>query len=196
MKENLTEKESISLEAPPIEILTSRLKIVRPELTLAKVLFEEINADRERLSRFLPWPPFIKAILDEENYINDIHKKWNEKKAFGWSIFTKETDEFVGNIDFHEVSTTDLHGEIGYWSVSRFEGKGFITEAVKAVESALFSAGVHRISIHCSTNNSRSAKVAQRLSYKHEGTLEQDSFIGDIWHSTHIYAKLNPLQKV
>lgn len=185
----------MKITMPPLEIETPRLKLVRPNKELAQAMFDAVQADRERLARFLPWVEDPKTVADEEKYIAGVHEEWAKQETFAWTMFTKDRQEFIGNIDIHAVITKNLRGEIGYWCVSRFEGQGLVSEAVGAIEKVLFECGLHRIAIHCSTHNDRSAGVAKRLGYQHEGSMKEDSFIGGVWHSTHIYSKINPANR-
>jgi RimJ/RimL family protein N-acetyltransferase len=60
--------------------------------------------------------------------------------------------------------------EIGYWCRTRFEGRGYITEAVRAISRFAFNElGARRLEIRCDARNERSARVAQRAGYQLEG---------------------------
>jgi len=59
-------------------------------------IFESIDKDRARLTKFLPWPPAIKTVQDEANYIDYTHKAWEQHRLFDYSIFYNPGEVFVG----------------------------------------------------------------------------------------------------
>jgi ribosomal-protein-serine acetyltransferase len=68
------------------------------ELALAEKMFEYICQDRERLSRFLPWPPYIKTVADEMKFIEDSLDTWNRNASANYGIFRKSDMEYIGNV--------------------------------------------------------------------------------------------------
>jgi RimJ/RimL family protein N-acetyltransferase len=89
----------------------------------------------------------------------------------------------------------------------RHQGKGFVTEAVRAVMDFCFThLGAHRLRIHCNEMNVRSWRVAERCGFKREGFIRQQHphvLCDDgTWSGDYIYgllcteymnASLNPL---
>ena len=65
-------------------------------------------------------------------------------------------------------------------------------EAVRALETEAFQAGINRIIIRNDTQNLRSARVAKKAGYTLEGIMRQDAW--DDYHKrlrdTNIWAKL------
>ncbi|MBP9707177.1 MAG: GNAT family N-acetyltransferase [Oligoflexales bacterium] len=80
--------------------------------------------------------------------------------------------------------------EIGYWISGVFEGKGYISDALAALEISLFDIGFNRIEIHCSSLNSKSMSVAKRNSYQLEAYLKQEEIKNGAYRDTLIFAKL------
>lgn len=159
---------------------------------MAEQLFGEVEADRERLSRFLPWVPYIKTVADEKNWLTQVKEKWTDNSEYNYVIFTKETSDFVGTVSFIKVRREHKRGEIGYWLVGRFEGQGLMSEATQAMISEIFRCGFNRVEIRCSTLNARSAGVPQRLGFVHEGTVRSEYFVNGAYHDSMIWGKLNP----
>jgi RimJ/RimL family protein N-acetyltransferase len=70
--------------------------------------------------------------------------------------------------------------EIGYWRRKRFEGQGYITEAVKGITRFGFEVmKAERIIIRCDEQNVRSAAVARRAGFTLEGILRLDDRTAD-----------------
>ena len=81
------------------------------------------------------------------------------------------------NVSFH-VSDENKSGEIGYWLADDAVGHGYMQEAIRALESEAFKAGLNRIVIGNDTQNVRSAHVAKRCGYVLEGIMRQDAWDG------------------
>jgi hypothetical protein len=75
----------------------SRIYLKKHDETLAQTMFDYIECDRERLTRFLPWVPFIKTVKDELQYIEEALEDWEECSEFNYGIFRKSDDFYMGN---------------------------------------------------------------------------------------------------
>lgn len=175
---------------PPKQIESARLLLKKHNPKQATLMFEYINKDRKRLQRFLPWPPFIKSPKDELEFIKAMDVAWKDYKNFDFSIFRKEDGIYLGNIGVHSINWKNHWCEIGYWILGRFEGQGYMSEAVRALEDELFKVGFNRIQIRCSTLNSRSANVPKACGYLHEGTMREDGIDLGKFRDTHVFSKL------
>ena len=177
---------------PPESLRTQRLLLRKHEVSLARRMFEFIDRDRARLAEFLPWAPSIRSVDDEEKYILQTRESWQKGQMFAYGIFlAEEGDEgYMGNVGVHNVSWSDRRAELGYWIGSPYEGRGYVTEAVRAIGEMLFEVGFHRIEIHCSTLNARSAGVPERCGYRLEGTLRENAVESGAFRDTRVYAKL------
>ncbi len=159
----------------PEEIVSERIVLRKHKLELAQTMFKYINRDRVRLGRFLPWVPFIREVEDEVKYIESTHEKWAQGAMFDFSLFRREDEMYMGNIGFHTICWENEHIEIGYWILGDFEGKGYVSEAVLALEKVAFDLGFQRIEIRCDLANKRSASVPQKCGYLQEGHFRKDS---------------------
>jgi RimJ/RimL family protein N-acetyltransferase len=85
-------------------------------------------------------------------------------------LWLKDGTTFVGSSGFHPRDWLVPSFEIGYWCRTRFEGQGYISEAVRAISRFAFTElGARRLEIRCDARNERSARVAQRAGYQLEG---------------------------
>ena len=80
----------MELRPPPAMIDGTRITLRRHEESLAATMFEYIDRDRERLARFLPWPPMIQSVGDELAYLQDTLRQWTACTLFDFGIFRKE----------------------------------------------------------------------------------------------------------
>lgn len=163
----------------PERIEADRLYLRKLSLDLAEVMFKYVDEDRERLSQFLPWPKFVTTVQHEIDHINLTIDQWEKFQGYGYGIFKKDDDLYMGNVGIHAISWGWDRCEIGYWILGRYEGKGFMREAVSALTQALHNHGFNRVEIRCDPNNSRSSSIPRALGYQLEGRLHQVVKDGD-----------------
>lgn len=155
----------------PEKIQTQRLVLKRNGPAHAKAMFHCVDQNRQHLFQFMPWSQNTKAIQDTKSYLDLMDNNWKEQIEFDYGIF--RNDVYIGNFGVHSINWDREHCEIGYWISSEFEGAGYVSEALAAVEDVVFQIGFHRIEIRCSANNLRSAKVARNNGYALDGTLRE-----------------------
>ncbi|MBV2167640.1 MAG: GNAT family N-acetyltransferase [Bdellovibrio sp.] len=174
----------------PEMISSTRITLRKHQMDLAEIMFRYVDEDRTRLGRFLPWVAWTKGIHDERDYIEMTHRQWADYKMFDYGIFLNDGQVYVGNVGVHTIAWDHNRCELGYWILGKYEGQGYISEAVKALEAVLFNLGFFRIEIHCSGTNARSGGVAERCGYVLEGRLRQHAIENGQRRDTLIYAKL------
>ena len=74
-----------------------RIYLKKHDESLAQTMYEYIVKDRERLSKFLPWPDFINKPEDKLDYIKLNNEKWDEGGLLVYGIFCKVNNLYVGN---------------------------------------------------------------------------------------------------
>jgi ribosomal-protein-serine acetyltransferase len=152
----------------PISWSIDEHTIVRT-LTLedAEVIFRAIDANRDRLRPYMPWERTTRSPDDVRAFIERSLASPTDEDANGIWV----AEEFAGNVGLR-VDTEMNTGEIGYWNVRSFEGRGLITEACRRfVEHGFRERMLHRIEIHAAVDNLRSRSVAERLGFTLEGTM-------------------------
>ena len=81
---------------------------------------------------------------------------------------------------------------VGYIADVNHQGKGYITEAVKAVVRVLFeNLGVHRVQADCHEANERSWRLLERCGFQREGHLRGNRLNPDgTYHGDYLYGLL------
>lgn len=78
---------------------------------------------------------------------------------------------------------------IGYWLAEKFQGKGIITDAVKAlIKYGFTEMNLNRIEILCAVDNTKSRAVPERLGLVNEGITRDcewlyDHFVDSVTYS-------------
>lgn len=89
------------------------------------------------VSRYLPWNTHLNVGVTEELYAF-WEKEYEKSDVFRWIVELKETKELIGTIDVVSLDVKSAVAEVGYCYGEKFWGKGYGTEALKAVLKFLF----------------------------------------------------------
>ncbi len=159
-------------------------------LAHAEDFFHLIDKNRTFFGQWMFWLDTVKSAEDTKKFAEKSIKDWDEKTSFGYSIINKNSNQLMGTI-----STVDLRWEhdnaaIGYWLAEEFNGHGYMTEAMKLFEDALFEIGLNRIVLETDAENTKSFSIPERLGYKLDGILRENSFENGAHRSTKVYSKL------
>lgn len=160
---------------------------------LAEEIYQHIEDSRTELRPWLDWEINTKSADDYLKFLEFTQTQWAEGSGFNFLVREKKNDSYIANLSVNEYIEKKQQALLGYWQSTSRCGKGYLTEAVKLLEQALFAAGIHKIVIETDVLNLKSAAVPQRLGYQLEGILRGESFapnenrFRDINH----FAKLN-----
>ncbi|MGZ9223477.1 MAG: GNAT family N-acetyltransferase [Anaerolineales bacterium] len=126
---------------------------------------------------------FVQMFLDQQ--------KQEPRIKFQFVITVKPTGQLIGNCGVRRNSPETHEGDIGYELDPRFWGKGYATEAARAVLDFGFSRlRLHRISAWCIADNTGSARVLEKLGMRQEGRLREHDYFKDRWWDVLLYAIL------
>jgi RimJ/RimL family protein N-acetyltransferase len=157
----------------------------------AELIFNEIDSDRERLGKYLPWVEHIKILDDQNKYVRDSYSKWLKCEEFNYAMFLKASNTYVGAIGVHSINWKHEKAELGYWILGKYEGKGLMLEATNRLTQILFHQGFHRVQIRCDETNARSANVPERAGFTFEGMFVDDQKLAEaIYRSTLMFSKI------
>lgn len=167
------------------EIIGKRIILKKLPVTfdMAHTLFNLIDSSRDCLGIFLPWVDKTTKAEHSFSFLISAADDWKNKTKAQYGIFNRETQEYMGIasvIHFNEFDSA----EIGYWLGTRFQGKGYMQEAVRLLENA-FLPHLIRLVIRNDVKNQRSAHVAEKLGYHKDGVMRSaikyvDGHYGDI----------------
>ncbi|MEB2285465.1 MAG: hypothetical protein B6D46_01355 [Polyangiaceae bacterium UTPRO1] len=163
---------------------------LRPLLAAdAAALFRLIDAERERLGRWLPWVEETRSERDSARFIADAAEERRRRRSLVLAICVEGA--LAGTIGLHYVEWFDRSAELGYWIASAAEGRGVVTRAARALLTFAFgTADLHRIVVRCAVGNERSARVAERLGMRREGVLREAHCVGGRFLDQHLFALL------
>jgi ribosomal-protein-alanine N-acetyltransferase len=117
----------------------------------------------------------IRSEREAENLVRSLAVQWAERRSFFLGAFDRSSDEFVAQVFVGPVSWELPEFQIGYFVDKAHEGRGYVSEAVRAALGFVFQhlhAG--RVRLECDDTNARSIRVAERCGMVREGHLRQN----------------------
>lgn len=99
--------------------------------------------------------------------------------------------ELVVDVSLHWLSVEHRTGEIGYFAHPRHAGKGYTTEAARALVGWAFEvAGFHRVIGRIEPRNEASGRILEKLGMRREGVFLENEWVKGEWQSEALYAIL------
>lgn len=127
-----------------------------------------------------------------EDFINndDIPNKNN---TYAFAVLSRQDDAFIGfaDIQLHSQNSFGGCGEIGYFLLPEFWGKGYATELANALMEVGFTKlNLHKLCARCNSNNIKSEGIMKKIGMTKEGELRQVRFKNGVWDDEKHYGIL------
>lgn len=126
------------------------------------------------IPRWTPLPtPYSAA--DAEWFVADAARRAEADTGFEWAI--RHESALIGMISLSRRAPGNA--EIGYWTAPAARGRGFLTEAARAVIDHAFEPfgmHLHRLEWNAAVGNVASARVARSLGFRFEG-VRREAFV-------------------
>ena len=160
------------------QLETDRLILKAQSMTEQKRLWEILMIP-EVNRYFLTVPTKFRDKLKDwniqEKYYEEEMKYAKDGNVFKWSVFLKETGECIGRISCHEASVenpnitdSNIRG-VGWIIDPKYQGKGYGTEAAKAMLDFMFlECEIHEIITGAAICNPASWKIMERLGFERQ----------------------------
>lgn len=149
----------------------------------------ELRGNPETM-KFIP-RPLAKNTDDALEHIKMINDKIDENIGINWAVTIKGSDKMIGLLGHYRIQPENHRAEIGYMILPQFQGKGYVTEAVKAVmEYGFNQMNLHSIEAVIDPGNYASEKALQKIGFVKEAHIhENELYDGKFW-DTVIYSML------
>ena len=164
-------------------------------------LFEESDADelyaltdrnRAHLEPWLPWVSATRSPADSLEFIRITRRQADADDGEQLAIVDRG-GAIAGVVGFHRVDWQNRATTIGYWLGAEHQGRGVMTEAVRALVDAAFSErALHRIEISAAVGNARSRAIPERLGFREEGVRRDAERHGERYLDLVVYGMLAP----
>jgi RimJ/RimL family protein N-acetyltransferase len=182
------------LEDVPERIDTERLILRMARGDDAAAVNAAVCESLADLRVHMPWAQTAPSLAQSNADCRRMQGKFLLREDLAMFMFERRADgsegEFIGGTGLHRIDWTVRRFEIGYWCRTTQQGRGYVTEAVRALTPFAFdSLKARRVEVRMDDSNVRSWKVAERAGFLLEGTLRSDSLspLGEP-RDTRIYA--------
>jgi ribosomal-protein-serine acetyltransferase len=153
-------------------------------------MWKALDAERDYLGEYLPCMSGYKT---EAGHTPGFNTRRNEADHFDGSrgYIIEYKGELVGTVGFG-TPNPDNGIEVGYWLRQDLQGRGIITRSVEAVITMLIvEIGLHRVTIRAATSNLPSRGIPERLGFKHEAAMRDNSYVNNEYMDLEIYSILD-----
>jgi len=155
----------------------------------AQSIFDMVDTNRVHLRPWLPFVDRMQTVEFAQNFVKGTMHRNNEGSEYAFVIV--ENEEIIGRVGAYKIDNQNKIGEIGYWIVEGFQGKGIITKSCKAIIDFCFSdLQLNRIEIKCGTENFKSKIIPEKLNFTKEGVIRQGELLYDAFIDLNLYSLL------
>lgn len=152
-----------------VEIKTDRLLLRKFNTSDTEAIFSAWTSD-ERVAKYTSWNAH-KSIEDTKAYVEYMTNK-TELSDYNWII--ELDNKIIGSINVcYSNDQSEIVG-LAYVLAHDYWGKGYMTEAAKAVINFLFNdVNYRKIIAGCDSKNIGSARVLEKIGMKREAVLRE-----------------------
>lgn len=152
------------------ELHTERLLLRKVEATDNEFVLKAYSNDE--LTKFMLHRYYtLDEIKVQMQHYADMYEN---NKGLAWVMQDAATQEPIGIISLFYYSAEHKKIEIGFWILPEYAGKGYTTEAGKAVINYCFAElDVNRLEATVETENLASISVIKKIGLMHEGTFRE-----------------------
>jgi len=114
----------------------------------------------------------VKKLLD--SYISS----YKNMDYYRWAIIERDSNSCIGQIAYFLINIDNHFGEIEYCIGTKFQKRGYATEAIKAILDFGFNKiDLHKVQVCHKENNLASKALINKCNFVYEGTLRDYFFI-------------------
>ncbi len=176
----------------PESFESERLTIRAPRPGDGTEMYAAVRETFDDLKPWMPWARQMPTLQELEGYVRRTQCQFLAREDLALLLFLKGTNTIVGGSGLHRIDWDIPKFEIGYWCRKCFQGQGYITESTETITKFAFETlGAKRVEIRCDTKNVRSRRIPDRLGFRLEGTLRNNSLStsGEL-RDTLVFAKI------
>jgi len=164
-----------------------RLRLVQEDD--AEAIYRVVDANRAFLAEWLPWV-HASSLETIAEFIGRARRQADDDNGFQ-ALIVDESGAAAGFIGYHAVDWYNRTTSLGYWLAEGRQGRGTMTEAVRALTTHAFENWqLNRVEIRVAVGNARSAAIPERLGFTKEGVLRQAERHGDEFKDNVVYSML------
>ena len=161
----------------PTRIETTRLYLRPYQPGDGPLYFAVSQRNRAHLATYEAQNVLMGITTEEsaEIVVRELAAEWVARTSFFLGAFDRRTEEWVAQVYIGPSSWELPEFELGYVVDQACEGQGYAAEAVRAALRFVFEhLQAHRVHVRCDATNVRSARLAERCSFRLEGRFREN----------------------
>ncbi len=172
-----------------IPILETERLILRAFSLEDAATFERLISPREVTDGTLSFPHPVPEGWGTER-IRGMLERFASGEHVEFAIRARDADGLIGGIGL-SITARHKRGHLGYWLGADHWGRGYATEAARAVLRYGFQElSLHRIEAAHYPRNAASGRVLTKIGMRLEGVMRGDLLKGDVFEDSVMYAIL------
>jgi ribosomal-protein-alanine N-acetyltransferase len=158
----------------------------------ALVALQQHNAEHRR-----PWGPVPAPGSEPDSplavarEIKAARREWREDRGYRMVIELRdEPGRLAGRVSLSQVWRGNFGScYLGYWIDRDLEGRGLMTDAVRAITTFAFARlGLHRVQANVVPRNTGSLRVLEKAGFRREGLAERYLQLAGVWEDHVMHA--------
>lgn len=155
--------------------INDTLSLVLVHDTFAQEVADLVNRQTDYLGVWLPW---VQGYNEDSyrHFANFALRRYADNEALHTHIVHE--GRIVGAVSLNEIYYQLKKAEIGYWLSQDYQGRGIMTQAVKAIMTiAKDNYAMAVVNIKAAEHNLPSRKVAERLGFSFDGIIANNELV-------------------
>ena len=149
----------------------------------------ELRGNPEAM-RFIP-RPLLTSVEEAVDFIKMINNKIDDNIDINWAVTEKENDKCIGFMGFYRTQPEHSRTEIGYMILPEYNGKGYVTEAVKTLLDFAFNTlNFHSIEAVIDSRHTASERILLKNGFEKEAHFKENFYYNNEFTDTVIYSLL------
>jgi RimJ/RimL family protein N-acetyltransferase len=172
----------------PGALKTARLRLDPIVPHLAEELWAATEASLPELRAWMWWADQTTPDSTRE-FAEEAERLREEGMSYQFVIRDDAGVAGAGGVEIHGAERRI--GEVGYWIRTDRTGRGYATEAVRAVVDFAFAElGLYRLELRAGVENRASQRVAEKAGFRREGRLRQGCAHGQAGYDCYLFGLL------
>lgn len=173
----------------PAFIVNDKIKLVYPNPSFSKPLFELIESNKSYLNQHITFAQNKDSLASVGSFLKEIESFNIGGQKFNLLIEYENT--LAGIIGFHRIDRINAKAEIGYWIGQSYQGNGILAQVMPVFLSYGFNTlAINRVDLLTLISHQRSIRLAERSGFIKEGVLKEYYFMHDAFQDAVLYRML------
>jgi ribosomal-protein-alanine N-acetyltransferase len=155
-----------------VAIETDRLRLARPRENDAEAIFTGYSSDAE-VTRYVGWPRH-ESVAQAAAFVEFSDQEWTQNGCGPYLIWSRTGTTLLGGTGLHVHESG--RAETGYVLAKAAWGKGYATEALRAVILAAQPIGIGHLFALCHADHRASAHVLEKCHFTFDRLMPDQTF--------------------